>query len=88
MGEGGRRKRGGGVSVTGMLREGLVVTVEAEEVRMIRLSGMVSVLGLRGRWTITGGDTLGVTLGVTLGDWLAYTGSGVRRAQAGQTVSY
>ena len=84
MGEGGRRKRGGGVSVTGMLREGLVVTVEAEEVRMIRLSGMVSVLGLRGRWTITGGDTLGVTLG----DWLAYTGSGVRRAQAGQTVSY
>ena len=48
MGEGGRRNRGEGVMVTGMLSELLLVAIVlgAEEVRMIRLSGIVSVLGL------------------------------------------
>ena len=58
MGEGGRRNRGEGVRVTGMLSELLLVAIVlgAEEVRMIRLSGSVSVLGL---WTMTGGVRLG-----------------------------
>ena len=48
MGEGGRRNRGEGVMVTGILSELLLVGIvlEAAEVRMIRLSGIVSVLGL------------------------------------------
>ena len=63
MGEGGRRNRGEGVIVTGMLRELLVVATvldEEEEVRMIRLSGRFSALGLWGRWTMTGGVSLGL----------------------------
>ena len=63
MGEGGRRNRGEGVIVTGMLRELLVVATvldKVEEVRMIRLSGRFSALGLWGRWTITGGVSLGL----------------------------
>ena len=48
--------------VTGMLRELLLVAIVLadEEVRTIRLSGMVatSILGLRGRWTMTGGVRL------------------------------
>ena len=48
MGEGGTRNRGEGVMVTGMLRELLLVAIvlEAEVVKMIKLSGRVSVLGL------------------------------------------
>ncbi len=48
MGEGGTRNRGEGVMVTGMLRELLLVAIvlEAEDVKMIKLSGRVSVLGL------------------------------------------
>ena len=47
MGEGGTRNRGEGV-MTGMLRELLLVAIvlEAEDVKMTRLSGRVSVLGL------------------------------------------
>ena len=63
MGEGGRRNSGEEVMVTGMLRELLVVATildEDEEVRMIRLSGRVSALGLWGRWTMTGGVSLGL----------------------------
>ena len=59
MGEGGRRNRGEEVMVTGMLRELLAVATVLEEVRMIRLPGRVSTLGLRGRWTMTGGVRLG-----------------------------
>ena len=48
--------------VTGMLRELLLVAIvlAEEEVRTIRLSGRVatSILGLRGRWTMTGGVRL------------------------------
>ena len=62
MGEGGRRKRGEGVMATGMLRELLLVAIVLgeEEVRTIRWSGRVStsMLGLRGRWTMTGGVRL------------------------------
>ena len=63
MGEGGRRNSGEEVMVTGILRELLVVATileEEEEVRMIRLSGRVSALGLWGRWTMTGGVSLGL----------------------------
>ena len=64
MGEGGRRNSGEEVMVTGMLRELLVVATvldeEEEEVRMIRLSGRFSALGLWGRWTMTGGVSLGL----------------------------
>ena len=63
MGEGGRRNSGEEVMVTGILRELLVVATildVEEEVRMIRLSGRVSALGLWGRWTMTGGVSLGL----------------------------
>ena len=60
MGEGGRRNSGEEVMVTGMLRERLAVATVLVEVSMIRLPGRVSVLGLLGRWTMTGGVRLGL----------------------------